>query len=122
MKTFDKMVRKTINEFNRYKELKKKNRIIELPCNIGDEFYIIAYSKPKVIKVICTGYNIAKDIKNIGDCNNKNILYEKNIIWVNSIERPQDYWELPIDEFDFRTFKTEEEANKAFKEYYDEEI
>lgn len=74
---------------------------ITIPCKVGDKFWIIAYSDPKVIQVECIGYTIGVDIRNrIGE----------RVIWVESVDRPQDYWKIKFSEFESSCFDTKEEA------------
>lgn len=82
--------------------------LIVVPCSVGDRFWIIAYSDPKVIEVECIGYLVNVDIRN-------NI--NKRVIWIESVGRPQDYWELSFDEFETQCFKTKEEAEAAIDSY-----
>lgn len=77
-------------------------KIIELPCEVGEEFYTVAYSEnPRVIKVFCDGYGIIRN-----HANDKETKY----LWMQSMENQSDYWKIDASEFETKMFKTEKEA------------
>lgn len=76
---------------------------IEIPCSIGDRFWIIVYSDRQVIEVECTGYGVY----NYSECGRS-----EYHIWVNNVHKRIDYWKILFDEFEIRCFKTKEEAEK----------
>lgn len=75
----------------------------QIPCNVGDRFFILAYSDTKVVEVECTGIELSK---------------REKIIWIENVNNRRDYWKLYFDDFETEHFKTKEEAEKALAEYY----
>lgn len=102
---FEKEMFKTEEEafkkFNYSESLPKK--IIELPCDVGEEFYAIAYSgkNRRVIKVSCNGYGILKNYFSEE---------EQKFLWFKSIEKETDFWKVDASDFEEKIFKTEKEA------------
>lgn len=90
-----------------YEDLEEQGLLKKLPCKIGDEFYVIAYSDRKVTHVRCSGYCIQID-----SVNNINQSY----IWIDSLENSKDYWNIPFDDFKIQCFKTQEEAEDKLDE------
>ena len=90
-----------------YEDLEEQGRLIKLPFKVGDEFWVIVYLDKKIIRVKCTGYTILIDTVNMID---------HSYVWLDSIDKPMDYWELTFNEFYKRCFKTKEEAEKALAE------
>lgn len=77
---------------------------ITIPCNVGDKFYIIAYTDPRPVYVECIGYDINVDvIRHINE----------RCVWVASIDNPRDYWKIPFHEFEDQCFTTKENAEMA---------
>lgn len=79
-------------------------RNVNFPCQLGDRFFIIAYRERKVTEVECTGFFVNMDIYNSID---------EKWVWVNSVEKPNDFWKVHFDEFEKNCFKSEEEAKLA---------
>ena len=93
--------------FNRYMELEEQGLLLQLPCKVGDEYWVIAYRSEKAVRVKCTGYTIQKDV-----LNKINHAY----IWVDAVESQTDYWKLSFEQFENQCFKTREEAEAALAE------
>lgn len=95
-----------VDKWEEYKDLEEQGRLIKLPCKVGDEFYIIAYRDEKVNNVKCTGYMIQNDeVNKIND----------SYVWLDSIDKPYDFWKLQFNEFDNQCFLTKKEAEKALE-------
>lgn len=87
-----------------YEDAEEQGLLLRLPCKIGDEFYVIAYSDKKVTHVKCTGYLIQEDVVN---------KIKQSYVLIDSVEKEADYWRLSFEEFENQCFLTQEEAEKA---------
>lgn len=99
-------VAKWLKELKEYRDLEEQERLIGLPCKVGDEFWVVAYCDKTMIYVRCTGYTIQVDTVN---------MINHAYLWLNSVDEPMDYWKLTFNEFYKRCFKTKEEAEKALE-------
>lgn len=95
------------DKWHEYKDLEEQGLLLKLPCKVGDELWIIAYRDNKVISVKCTGYTLQKDTVN---------KINHSYIWVDSVEKPGDYWWINFEDFKTYCFPTKEEAEKALAE------
>lgn len=86
---------------------------ITIPCNVGDEFWSIAYAKPRLIRVKCTGYVVNVDTK---------LGIDEKYIWLNSMENEQDFWRVEFEDFEKSCYKTKREAMEALRSDYEETI
>lgn len=104
---FDRSTLNFLKELREYRKASEQGLLFKLPCKIGDEFFVIAYSSNVITHVKCTGYVIQEDTANkIKGCH----------IWLDSIENPRDYWKLSFDDFKIQCFATKEQAEQALKE------
>lgn len=102
----DKATVNFLEELKEYRDLEEQGLILKLPCKVGDEFWIVAYCDETMIRVRCTGYIIQNDeVNKIND----------SYVWLDSIDKPYDFWKLPFNEFDNQCFLTKEEAEKALE-------
>lgn len=94
-------------EIKYWRNLEEQGLLLRLPCKVGDEFFVIAYIDNKITHVRCSGYEISVD-----DISKK---ANFSIIWIDSVEKPRDYWRLTFEEFKNRCFTTQEEAEQALE-------
>lgn len=82
--------------------------IIDLPCDIDDEFWILAKDRAtdKIIpkEVYCVSYNIIN--------NSEEYLEEQRYIIFKTLDYECDYYKIPFSEFNNLVFNTKEEAEK----------
>ena len=90
-----------------YEDEEEKGFLRRIPCKVGDEFWIIAYRDKKMVHVRCTGYTIQVD-----SINKVNHAY----VWLDSVDKPSDYWKMPFEEFKHQCFFNYDEAKKALAE------
>lgn len=75
---------------------------IQIPCNVGDKFWVIAYSKePRIVQVECTGFTVLVD---------KKTKTNERYIWLDSVENDRDYWKMPFEYVEDQCFKTKGNA------------
>ncbi len=95
-----------LDKLKEYQQLEEQGLLLRLPCKVGDEFWVIAYSNPKITNVKCTGFCIQEDtINNI----------KQSYVWINSLENDRDYWKLSFEDFKNQCFPTKEEAEQALQ-------
>lgn len=80
-----------------YEDAEEQGLLVRLPYKVGDMFWAIAYSEPRVIHVRL--YQIT-------------VHYEYGyIIWVENIDNEMDWWKVSLKDFDkWSHFNSHEEA------------
>lgn len=98
--------RNALEEIQQYKQLEEQGLLLRLPCKVGDEFWVIAYSSKVITHVKCSGYTIQEDTRNG---------VKNEYIWLDSLENSRDYWKLDFEDFKEQCFSTREEAEQALE-------
>lgn len=91
----------SLNELKEYRQLKEQGRLIELPCRIGDTFYVVAGGQ--IYRCECIGYTLEQDMY---------FEYPWKIIGLSNYGK---IYEMLAD-FGKTVFLTKEEAEKRLKE------
>lgn len=78
----------------------RTEKIITIPCDIGDKFWIYVPADKQAVRVECTGYVISKDIMV-----DRDVAY----LWVNAVGGGGN-WRIPFGDFGIRCFLTKREA------------
>lgn len=86
-----------------YEDAEEHGLLVRLPYAVGDTFWAIAYSEPRVIHVRL--YQITNH-------------YEHGyILWVENIDKEMDWWKLPLHKFEeWSHFASKEEAEAKLRE------
>lgn len=86
-----------------YTDAEEQGRLVRTPYKVGDLFWAIAYSEPKVIHVRL--YQITYHYK------------DGWILWVENIDNDNDWWKVPLETFKtWSCFDSYKEAEAALKE------
>ena len=90
-------VQAMVDRLAAYEDAEEQGRLVRLPYAVGDLFWAIAYSDPRVIHVRL--YQITNH-------------YEQGyILWVENVDHEMDWWKLPLGEFEkWSHFNSREEA------------
>lgn len=83
-----------------YEDAEEQGRLVRTPYKVGDLFWAVAYSDPRVIHVRL--YQVTYHYK------------DGWVLWVENIDNDNDWWKVPLEAFEtWSCFDTYEEAEAA---------
>ena len=80
---------------------------IELPCQIGDRFWSVAYRGDDIIQTECVGFTINIDGP---------LKIDERFVWIGNANNVRDYWKIPFVQFENQCFKNKEDLLKAMED------
>ena len=96
--------RVTLEKLADYEDKEEQGLLISLPCKVGEEFWVIAYSDNRITHVRCSGFLAQEDVIT---------KIKQAFVWLDSMENDRDYWRLSFDDFKKKCFLTRSEAEEA---------
>ena len=91
-----------IKKLAAYEDAEEQGLLVRTPYKVGDLFWAVAYSDPRVIHVRL--YQVTYHYK------------DGQILWVENIDNENDWWKVPLETFEaWSSFDSYEEAEAAMK-------